>query len=191
LKDPCTLAYTKRFVEDHIALFERLAAELPLKQHDLVICGRQVPQPRLVAWFGPGPYTYSGLTLEPQEWLDDLLLIRRQLRKLTKIEFNSVLCNYYRDENDSVDWHSDDERYFGHDPIIATISLGAPRLFCMKRKVGGGKPDKQILESGSLFIMGAGVQKHWLHAVPKSRVPVGPRLSLTYRVYYDRKTGVG
>lgn len=184
----CTISYEHRFVQDPTAVFERLVEELPLRLHKVVIQGREVIQPRLVCWHGPGRYVYSGLDLEPQEWPEDLLLLRRQLRKHTKLDFNSVLCNYYRDENDSVGWHADDETYFGDDPTIATISLGAARVFSMKPKVGRYKPDKYVLANGSLFIMGAGVQQHWYHSIQKSTIPIAPRLSLTYRIYTEPKT---
>lgn len=187
-EDAFTLSYTPKFIQDPDAVFERLVEELPLQLREVVIQGKTFVQPRLISWHGPGRYTYSGLDLDPEPWPDDLYLIRRQLRKHTKIEFNSVLCNYYRDENDSVGWHADDERFLGQDPVIATVSLGAPRVFSMMRKTKKGKPDLHVLENGSLFIMGAGVQQQWLHSIPKSRVPCGPRLSLTYRVYVEPST---
>jgi len=166
-------------VENPTEVFERLLIELPLKVREVVICGKSIMQPRQVSWHGPGSYAYSGLTLDPDPWAPDLVSIRQQLLEETKIDFNSVLVNHYRDENDSVGWHADDETNMAHS-LIATISLGAPRLFCMKPK-GGGKTDRHLLENGSLFLMGEGVQDNWLHSVPKSKVPVGPRISLTYR----------
>ena len=182
----CTISYTPKFVDDPTAMFERLAEELPLKLHSITVRGEKIRQPRLVCWHGPGAYAYSGLTLEPESWLPDLIEIRDKLILELKTPFNSVLVNYYPDETSSVGWHADDETYFGDDPTIATISLGAPRLFCMRKRKGGGKPEKFVLENGSMFLMGAGVQQNWLHAVPKSQVPVGPRLSLTYRIWKDR-----
>jgi alkylated DNA repair dioxygenase AlkB len=37
------------------------------------------------------------------------------------------------------------------------------------------------LPSGSCLVMGPGSQVHWLHALPKTAKPVGPRLNLTFR----------
>lgn len=179
----CTLNYTPKFIEDADDVFERLIEILPLKLYTIKVFGQEYRQPRLVCWHGPGDYAYSGLTLTPDDWAPDLEEIRDKLIDHLKTPFNSVLVNYYQDENDSVGWHSDDEWYFGEDPTIATVSLGAPRLFCMKPKNGKGKSEKFVLEDGSLFLMGAGSQQNYLHSVPKSKVPVGPRLSLTYRVW--------
>jgi alkylated DNA repair dioxygenase AlkB len=185
MTDACTLSYTPKFIQNPNDVFERLVEELPLQSREVVIQGKTFVQPRLISWHGPGRYAYSGLDLTPQPWPEDLLKIQHQLLEETKIDFNCVLCNYYRDENDSVGWHADDESFLSKDPVIATISLGAPRMFSMMLKSKKGKPDTHILENGSLFIMGAGVQKNWLHAILKSKVPCGPRLSLTYRVYME------
>lgn len=181
MRPPCTISYHRKFVDDPTEVFERLRAELPLQIYTVKIFGKEVVQPREVSWHGPGEYAYSGLMLQPEPWHEDLLAIREKLKEETKLDFNSVLVNHYRDENDSVGWHADDETYMEHS-TIATVSLGAPRLFCMKPK-GGGKTDRHLLENGSLFIMGAGVQDDWLHSVPKSKVSTGPRISLTYRIW--------
>ena len=178
-----TLGYTPKFIKDPDALFETLIETLPLQLREVVVNGQIFVQPRRVSWHGPGEFTYSGLTLQPEPWTQELLAVCDQLTDHFKTKFNSVLVNHYRDENDSVGWHADDEAYFGTDPTIATISLGAPRLFCMKRKTGAGRTEKFILENGSLFLMGKNVQQEWLHSVPKSQIPVGGRLSLTYRIW--------
>ena len=183
MKAGCTIGYTPKFIKDPDTLFDALMDALPLQLREVVVNGQTFMQPRQVSWHGPGEFTYSGLTLQPDPWPQELLDVCKQLTDHYKTKFNSVLVNHYRDEKDSVGWHADDEAYFGADPTIATISLGSPRLFCMKLKTGKGRTEKFVLQHGSLFLMGKGVQQEWLHSVPKSNVPIGPRLSLTYRVW--------
>lgn len=63
-----------------------------------------------------------------------LLELKSQIEANTGHTFNSLLCNLYRDEKDSVDWHSDDEPALGSCPVIASLSLGATRTFEMRKK---------------------------------------------------------
>ncbi len=174
--------YVSKFIPEPQKLFDQLMETLPLRMHEVVVFGQRHYQPRQVCWHGPESFTYSGLTLDPDPWTDELLEVQALLLAHLGIEFNSVLVNHYRDGKDSVGWHADDEESFGPEPIIATISLGEPRLFCLKRK-DGSERKRMILEGGSLFVMGKTVQRDWLHSVPKTKIPVGPRLSLTYRVW--------
>ncbi|XP_072647292.1 alpha-ketoglutarate-dependent dioxygenase alkB homolog 3 isoform X3 [Canis lupus baileyi] len=92
-------------------------------------------QPRLTAWYGELPYTYSRITMEPNpHWPAVLRTLKDQIEENTGHTFNSLLCNLYRDEKDSVDWHSDDEPSLGRCPVIASLSFGATRAFEMRRK---------------------------------------------------------
>lgn len=68
------------------------------------------------------------------QWPPTLMELRVKLEALTKHSFNSVLCNLYRDNHDGVDFHSDDEPSLGKNPYIASISLGAVRVFEMRKK---------------------------------------------------------
>lgn len=165
-------------------LFARLHAETPWRQETIMLWDQPRLQPRLTAWHGdPGRrYTYSGTTFEPQPWTPTLLAIKRDIEALTGREFNSVLLNLYRDEHDSVAWHSDHEREFGPDPVIASLSLGATRVFRLRHKTR--KEQKRIdleLTDGSLLLMAGGTQRHWQHAIDKGRQPCGPRINLTFR----------
>ena len=51
----------------------------------------------------------------------------------------------------------------------------------MKRKDRTGETETIDLPSGSLLLMAGPTQAHWLHRVPKTRRPVGPRINLTFR----------
>jgi alkylated DNA repair dioxygenase AlkB len=165
----------------------RILAEListtEWRQESIVVWGKKHVQPRLVAWFGDEgkSYSYSGIKLEPKPWNELLLRLRSKTQSISKVEFNSVLLNYYRDGNDSMGFHSDDERELGDTPAIASLSFGAERIFTMKSK-SGQLPDIKIrLSSSSLLIMKGDTQKNWKHGIQKSSSPLGPRVNLTFR----------
>jgi alkylated DNA repair dioxygenase AlkB len=42
------------------------------------------------------------------------------VEKATEAKFNSVLLNFYRDNQDSMGFHSDDEKELGPQPTIAS-----------------------------------------------------------------------
>ena len=161
---------------------ERLMATVPWQQHHVRVYGREVAQPRLVAWFGDSDrsYTYSGLTLEPLRWTEPLSSLRSRCEELADAKFNSGLANLYRDGKDSVAWHADDEPELGVDPIIASVSLGAERRFDLRNK-HTGEAIKTLLPSGSVIVMSQDCQQHWLHQVPKMLRVHEPRINVTFR----------
>lgn len=171
------------------ALFAALLAEVPWSVHRIRIFGRLVDSPRLSCWIGdPGTgYTYSGSRFEPQPWPPVLHEIRARLQQTCQARFNSVLANLYRDGNDSMGWHSDDEPELGPRPVIASLSLGAERRFRLRRKRPRGTPAAPgdtvglSLPHGSLLCMGGDTQRHYRHDLPKTRAPVGARINLTFR----------
>src|SRR6185436_2222630 len=90
------------------------------------------PQPRLTAWYADSPdmqYSYSGVTQKVQPWDNELLNLKNKIQLITKSDYNSVLLNFYRNGNDSVGLHADDEKELGNNANIASVSLGATRKF--------------------------------------------------------------
>ncbi|XP_074086609.1 alpha-ketoglutarate-dependent dioxygenase alkB homolog 3 isoform X2 [Macrotis lagotis] len=125
------------FIESEEAdwIFEQLCQDVPWKQRTGIREGLDYLQPRLTAWFGELPYTYSRVTMEPNpQWHPVLSMLKNRIEENTGHTFNSLLCNLYRNNKDSVDWHSDDEPSLGRCPIIASLSLGATRIFEMRKK---------------------------------------------------------
>lgn len=94
--------------------------------------------------------------------------------------FNSCLANYYRDGQDSVSWHADDEPELGPTPVIASVSLGDTRRFQVKSRATGEIWNLDLAH-GDLLVMRGESQRDYLHGVPKSRRPIGARLNLTFR----------
>lgn len=170
-------------------LFDRLSQEIPWRQDNIRVAGKVVPLPRLQAWFAdPGAgYEYSGIFLEPRPWSDCLSSVKQHIETYSDTRFNSVLANLYRDQNDSVSWHADDEPELGANPTIASLSLGATREFQLKHRLHPGRKLKIPMQSGDLMIMKGGLQHHWLHQIPKSRSATGARINLTFRRILDTR----
>ena len=163
--------------------FRRLMQELDWAQHHIELFGRRVAQPRLSAWYGdPGAaYRYSGLQLRPAAWTACLAEVREWLHGFTGHAFNSVLANLYRDGADSMGWHSDDERELGPRPVIASLSLGEPRRFVLRRRDRHRDKRELVLADGSLLVMAGGTQSNWQHSLPRARTVTEPRINLTFR----------
>lgn len=149
------------------------------------------PVPRDEAYYGdPGTnYTYSRREYKPLPWLAELLSLKVRVEQATPaaafanlglpiLGYNAVLCNLYRDGNDSVGLHADAEPEMG--PVIASLSLGAERLFLLKPKKGPVAFSER-LPSGSLLIMAGETQKRFKHEVPKEPAITRPRINLTFR----------
>ena len=169
---------------DAARLFEALRHGIDWREEEVLMFGRRVPVPRRVAWHGdPGArYTYSGTAHEPLPWTDALLAIRTRASELTGASYNAVLLNLYRDGRDGMGWHADDEPELGRDPVIASVSLGAARRFCLRHRRRKDMRRALALEHGSLLCMSGATQHHWVHALPKTAAPVGERINLTFRL---------
>jgi alkylated DNA repair dioxygenase AlkB len=166
--------------DEEIALI--LREEIAWRQEHYTIYGKSVAAPRLVAWYGDAQarYTYSGISHEPLPWLPVLLPLKEQVEAAGRHPFNSVLCNFYRNGQDSMGWHSDKEPELGRNPFIASLSLGGARLFKFRHLKTNETVDV-VLKSGSLLLMGGELQHHWRHSLPKSAKVDQPRINLTFR----------
>jgi alkylated DNA repair dioxygenase AlkB len=157
-------------------------AELAWEQREVVIFGRRVWQPRLVAWAGALPYRYSGQTLPPRPFTASLARLLAAVSERAGTAFNHMLANRYRDGNDSMGLHADDEPELGAEPIVATVSLGATRRLVVKpRHRADGAPLALELAHGGLLIMAGPCQRHYVHGIPKQAAVTGERVSLTFR----------
>ncbi len=166
------------------ALLADLTTHIAWEQKAIQFMGKQVMQPRLIAWYGDEgkSYRYSGLTVHPLPWTPTLLMMKARVEAAAAMAFNSVLLNLYRDGQDSVGWHSDDEPELGTNPVIASVSLGVARNFQFKHKQ---KPDLKLsveLTHGCLLLMRGTTQHFWKHQIPKTKKVLGPRINLTFRV---------
>lgn len=164
-------------------LFQDLRRQVAWREEEILMFGRRVPVPRRVAWHGdPGAsYTYSGTEHQPLPWTPALERVRERVSTLASAHFNAVLLNLYRDGRDGMGWHSDDEPELGRDPVIASVSLGATRRFCMRHRRRKELRLDVPLPHGSVLVLSGATQHHWVHALPKTAAPVGERINLTFR----------
>jgi alkylated DNA repair dioxygenase AlkB len=176
-------------------LFAALLDEVPFAQRPIIVFGREVMQPRLSAWIGDpeAVYRYSNVVHEPLPFGPTLSRLRAEISAFTGVPFNSVLCNLYRDGEDAMGMHSDSEPELGHDPVIASLSLGAERKFVLRARQpveargSAREPNKDApaqaltLGAGSLLVMRGSTQREFKHGVPRVRGVLGPRINLTFR----------
>lgn len=167
---------------DADAALGALRDELAWEQREIVLFGRRILQPRLIAWAGDLGYRYSGQTLEPRAFTPALRRLLDEVGRRAGAAFNHVLANRYRSGEDSMGLHADDEPELGPDPVVAIVSLGAPRRLVIKprRRAHGGARQLE-LEHGALLVMGGTCQRHYVHGIPRQAGRTGERISLTFR----------
>ena len=183
------LRHWSGWAADADRLLERLLIETSWRQETITLFGRTHPLPRLTCWVAdPGcTYRYSGLINTPEPWSPLLLELRDRLQTALGCDFNSLLLNHYRDGNDRMGWHADDERELDPAAPIASISLGARRSFRLKpkrlrRQEIPTAPISLELDHGDLLVMDPPTQEHWLHELPTRRRVDRERINLTFRV---------
>ncbi|MDC1149549.1 alpha-ketoglutarate-dependent dioxygenase AlkB [Gammaproteobacteria bacterium] len=146
------------------------------------IFGKTHQIPRLQSWYADDgiEYTYSGKKLQRHNWNKTLIEIKQEIESITSIKFNSVLANLYRNGNDSMGLHSDNEKELGINPVIASLSLGESRDIHFKHK--NIKTSINIPQtSGQLILMYGQTQKYWKHEIKKTKKFKKPRINLTFR----------
>ena len=154
-------------------------------RHDKIkMFGKVVPLPRFSAWYGNDdkPYTYSGLTLQPNAWNKGLIYIKEQIEKVSEVSFNSVLMNWYRDGDDYISWHADAEPELGKNPVIGSVNFGATRRFLLRRFDDNKEKIEIPLKHGTFLLMRGETQHFWQHSVPKEAKVNENRLNLTFRI---------
>lgn len=163
-------------------ILQRLQHDHHWPENRYLYGGRQFVLPRLQTWHADHGirYSYSNNLLETRPWTPLLLSIRSKVETFLASSFNAVLVNYYRDGEDHVGWHADDEPELGEQPLIASLTFGAERRFEFKHK---DSPEKGyvVLRNGTLLVMQPSFQHHWLHRVPKAGEVGDGRINLTFR----------
>lgn len=180
------LIYFKDFLDKEEAdiLFDHFINHANWRQMEIQIFGKTHPVPRLTAWYGDAEclYRYSGINNEVNPWTAKLLDLKNRIIKvLPTANYNSVLLNYYRNGNDKVGWHADNEKELDLNPIIASVSLGASRKFQLKHRNNPQLKMELELPSGSLLIMMGELQHFWKHQVPAQKKVIDARINLTFR----------
>ncbi|MEH2034054.1 MAG: alpha-ketoglutarate-dependent dioxygenase AlkB [Nostoc sp.] len=159
---------------------------LAWQQNEIKMLGKPLQVPRLECMYGKSgaSYLYSNsVNLDAHPWTPELLSLRDRITAFCDHEFDIVIGNRYRNGQDSIGWHSDDEPSMGYRPAIASISLGACRKFSIKPKAKGSKATHFWLEHGSLLLMLPGCQEGYVHQLPKDDKCFLERINLTFRPY--------
>lgn len=166
------------------AIYSKLITVIPWQQDEITVYGKKHLQPRLTALFGNEgkSYSYSNIKMQPHYWTLLLQKIKSQVESVADTKFTTVLLNQYRDGKDSNGWHADNEKELGTNPVIASVSFGAARVFQLKHNTDATLKQTIILEHGSLLVMKGTTQHYWKHQIPKTAKPVGERINLTFRV---------
>lgn len=116
--------------------------------------------------------------------------LHRALRNRYRVDLDRGGLALYRDGRDSVAFHRDREMRWLDDTVIAILTLGARRPWLLRPRAGRledqDAPDRGATHdlrpaSGDLVVLGGRCQADWLHAVPKTTTPVGPRISVQWR----------
>lgn len=170
---------------------------LTWQQNQITMLGKSITVPRLETIYGEQgcDYLYSrSVLLQPKPWTDWLLWLKEKIEITTQHRYHIANAkrgasnrNRYRDQRDSISWHSDDEPTMGKNPAIASVSLGVTRRFSLKSKQDGSIQHFD-LEHGSLLLMRPGCQSTHLHQVPKSTKVIGERINWTFRSHINGKS---
>lgn len=153
-----------------------------LLQESITIFGKEVKQPRLSRLYGKPEifYKYSGKLFEALLWTGSLKDLAESCSEICSVDFNSGLLNYYRNGNDSMGLHADDEKELGQNPTIASVSFGTTRKMIFRKR---DSKQKIVLplNHGDLLVMKGALQHQWKHELPKERKVEEARLNITFR----------
>ena len=168
------LRYRPQLVDAQTAgrWYAELRACVPWRSQRREMYGRELDVPRLLA-----SYRIADASLP-----EPLRKATAAVAAAVDAPFDSIGLNLYRDQHDSVAPHNDHLYEIAEGQPIALLSLGATRQMVIRAKQPPRRVLRIDLEPGSLLVMSYATQLHYDHGVPKQREPVGPRISLAFRV---------
>jgi alkylated DNA repair dioxygenase AlkB len=188
-QDGIALYYDKIVNDDEVKqLYDALLNNIHWENERVVMFGKEIVTKRKVAFFSDPSisYRYASKTKIGLPWTDSLLTIKNTIESITNESYNACLLNLYHNGEESMGWHSDNEKEIITNSSIASLSLGANRKFSFKHKLS--KETVSIeLEDGSLLEMKGSVQTHWWHALLKSKKVTAARINLTFRQMHTQK----
>lgn len=158
-------------------LFSRLLRDVPWRDERRQMYDREVAVPRRVSFYDEDDQMPDPVLVQARSALS-----AHYAGELGEPFRTAGLC-LYRHGQDSVAWHGDTiGRGSSQDTMVAIISVGAPRALLLRPRDGvRGRTIRYVLGHGDLLVMGGSCQRTWEHAVPKTTVPVGPRISIQFR----------
>jgi alkylated DNA repair dioxygenase AlkB len=170
------ILYTPDFLPAEVARawFDEVRGAVAWEAQRRWMYDREIDVPRLVGHFP--------LAAENVHVPDAIRAAAGQVMAATGVAFTSVGLNFYRDGRDSVASHNDHLDEIAPGSPIALLSLGATRRMTIRMKAAPRRVFHVDLAGGSLLLMSYETQLHYTHGVPKTSEPVGPRISLAFRV---------
>ncbi|KAG2393239.1 hypothetical protein C9374_009816 [Naegleria lovaniensis] len=190
-------------------LFDKLMQVCTWERDEYNIFGKKILSPRKISAFGETNYVsklkgnYSQRHRRPthSEWPEELIALKEKVEKFTGEQFTFALINRYDSGQDSIMWHSDQEKDLAQHSSIVSISLGEVRDFQFRpipdkrdneegenessNKDGKKRKKSPIitkaLENGSMVVMNYQTQRNYQHALPKRKNVQGVRLNVTFR----------
>jgi alkylated DNA repair dioxygenase AlkB len=162
--------------------FEQLKQSINWQNDVVKMYGKTIECKRQTAWMGEDyfEYTYSGIVKRAELFTPLIIEIKNHIETVCQEKFNSCLLNYYKDGDEGMSWHSDNEKTMGAEPVIASLSFGAARKFSFKHNESKEKIDL-LLQNGSLIIMQGQTQEYWKHCLPQSSKIKSARINLSFR----------
>lgn len=156
-------------------VLDTVLTQVPWRAEQRQMYDRTVTVPRLLCWYtGAEPFPHPALDAARRA-------LNEHYRPAPADRFVTAGLCLYRDGADSVAWHGDRIGRGAHtDTMVAILSVGSARTLMLRPRGGGSGPRFQ-LGHGDLVVMGGSCQRTWEHAVPKTRKPVGPRVSIQFR----------
>ena len=167
--------------------YQKLWDSHPLEKHRIFIFNKYHLVPRWQQAYGKN-YKFSGNVAKAKkitnqlkkylDWAND-----NELKRGRSNNLNGILVNWYKNGDDYIGWHSDDETQLDKNSSIYTISLGSERTFKIREKKNKLNVNKFTLENNDFLIMGGNFQKYYQHHLPKTKKCKSSRISITLRSF--------
>lgn len=161
--------------------FEYLNTVTFPEETKIKLAGKMVKIPRQQIAFGDVDFKYNGIIVTPKKWTKRLLKLKKVLEKLTRNTYNFVLLNKYRDGNDYISYHKDNDKDLDLDAPIVSVSFGMMREFAFKHDDDSVDEIKMNLMDGDVVVIHPPTNKYWKHSILKKENSVGVRYNLTFR----------
>lgn len=190
IKNISCVDYFSNFIPEELAesAYDNIMEKVDFlsdEQSSIVLMGKKINIPRKQCAYGNKgtSYKFTGVKVEGKSWEDAPILnnIKEYIHDHLGFPVNFVLINLYRDGNDYIGYHSDDEKDLDKKSPIVSLSFGAERPFLLRHKITGVTYEK-VLEDNSCIVMKHPCQSLYKHSVPKRKRIKKPRLNLTFRV---------
>lgn len=185
-KDGCIVNYIPTFFDKDTTdnIYQTLLENANWQSETALVFNKLFVVKRKMAYYGTSSYMYSGFLKTGEGWPEWLIPIKEKVENYLGCTFNFALMNFYKDGDDYIGYHSDDEKDLIPGSVIASLSFGAERDFCFQKKYVSREKEKTItlkLANGSLITMGGDTQKKYKHSIPKRKRCKEGRINITFR----------